>query len=298
MKKFISILCFMVLTVSLVGCGNKELNKSDLEVKPNKNISESAHKVVDKANEISDKKNETNSEISDDTLLPDEVTSSAMFVPIGDWFLFIGETGPFTLIGEDIEYLDIDGNAITNTDLVAGNKVEITSAGMMLESYPGQLAGVTKVQITEVGSPEDISEYQDIIDELSQGFDDEATAIPVMNINYKTELANVSVLVEPNGGYQFNNDTNVEIGDALPIEESIDSLPIANIGEKVDMELTFSTDVISVSANKMNTSEDFTEVEIEKNDNSYVIKDITVGTYVVYAEFANGDVEYRFICEE
>ncbi len=298
MKKFLALFCVMILCFSVVGCGSKELKKADGKVEPNKNISEAVHKAEEK-DDISKNKLKENF-VPEEIPAPEEVTNIAMYIPINDWHLFANETGPFVLLGEKIEYLDIDGNVITENDLVAGNKVEITSSGIMLLSYPGQLSGVTKVKVVEVGSPEDVSDYQEFIDELSSGLTDE-TEIPSMNVLYKTESADVSVLVEHNGGYQWTVGDKAEVADAVSSYDSMDTIPIANIGEKVDINLTFSSEATSVTVNKLDTENKDAEPEkisVEMEENSYTIKDATVGLYVVYAEFQYGDVEYRFLCEE
>lgn len=291
MKKFLSFIFTIILCVSIVGCGNKELNKADGAVKPSKNISESVHKATKKDVSEEDK-------ISDNHLNLEETPASeditiAMYVPINDWKLFISETGPFSLIGENIEYLDVEGNSITENNLVAGNIVEITSAGIMLESYPGQLAGVTKVKITEIGSPEDVSQYQEIIDELTTPEPD-ITEIPTMNVNYKTELADTTMLVEHNGGYQWNT----EVESSISPYENLEVVPIANIGEKTDISLYFSIDATSVIVNKYeNETSEPVEIPVTMENDSYVIKDATPALYCVYAEFAYGNIEYRFISE-
>lgn len=280
------------MVVSLVGCGEKSLKKAESNT-ATKNISESANKVTTKATDVAKEKNEfeKSENDSDKEIISEETITSAMFVPINDWNLFINETGPFTLLGEDIEYLDIDGNIISETDLTAGNKVEITSSGMMLMSYPGQLAGVTKVQITEVGFPDDVAEYQEIIDEFSN-VNNEETEIPVMNISYKNDSGDISMVVEANGGYSLYNGEDALIGDAQPIEEVVDSLPVVNIGEKTDLEFIFSKDTVSITVWKI-TEEG--ETQLSESENG-VYADIVPAIYYVQAEFANGDAEYRFVC--
>lgn len=293
MKKFMSMLLLIVMVVSLVGCGEKSLKKAESNT-ATKNISESVNKVATKATDVAKEKNEfeKSENDSDKEVISEETITSAMFVPVNDWNLFMNETGPFTLLGENIEYFDIDGNVISETDLIAGNKVEITSPGMMLMSYPGQLAGVTKVQITEIGSPDDVAEYQEIIDEFSN-VNNEETEIPVMNISYKNDSGDISMMVEANGGYSLYNGEDALIGDTQPIEEVVDSLPVANIGEKADLEFTFSKDTVSVTVWKVT---DEGETQLSESDNG-VYADIVPATYYVQAEFANGDAEYRFVCK-
>lgn len=47
---------------------------------------------------------------------------------------------------------------------MAGNIVQVTGNGIMLESYPGQYPGITKVEVIETGSPADAEQYADIVD--------------------------------------------------------------------------------------------------------------------------------------
>lgn len=300
MKKFITFLCMFILVFSVVGCGTKEITptkqKVDANIKPNKNI---ANTMKDK-DESSDINN--NSEEPNDTQIPEQVASEAIFTIVGDWNLFFGETGPFTLVGEEIKYFDIDGNSIHIEDLNNGDTVEIMSSGMMMQSYPGQLAGVTEVKVIKNGSSEDLAPYQEIIDEFSQsgmvGDALEVDAIPSMNINYRTDLADVSMNVEHNFGYSWNVNNNAEVGDAVDIHDGINDLADANIPENTNLYLTFSNEPISVTVERYDKeNKDVTpkEISTELTENKYEIQNAVTGLYLVHAEFQYGDVDYRFI---
>ena len=94
------------------------------------------------------------------------VVNRAMVIPYGeDGILFVDQdTGtPFTATLPEAIY-GLDGAAISAKDLARGNIVEITGNGILLESYPGQYPGVTKIQVVSAGAPEDADPYQEIVD--------------------------------------------------------------------------------------------------------------------------------------
>src|SRR5699024_3474211 len=62
----------------------------------------------------------------------------------GNMFVSIEQETPFTgTLPEDIS--DEDGNAITADDLNNGDVVDIYGDGIMLNSYPGQYPGISKL---------------------------------------------------------------------------------------------------------------------------------------------------------
>lgn len=172
-KKIISILCISLLTFSILGCGKEDTrnNKNTTPHESIKNISTNSKDETIQNTEnknLFEEENDKNIDISDIEIQePEQVTMEAVFAVVGNWALFFNESGPFTLNGKDIQYFDIDGNVIHIENLNDGDTVEIISSGLMLESYPGQLAGTTQVKVIKNGTQEDLTPYQKIIEEFS-----------------------------------------------------------------------------------------------------------------------------------
>ena len=73
------------------------------------------------------------------------------------------ETGEFLKTGV---FVDLNNGTIFSADIPAevlenGDKVKIYGDGIMLESFPGQYPGVTKIQRTGRASLEETQEYED-----------------------------------------------------------------------------------------------------------------------------------------
>lgn len=305
MKKFIvTMLALSLVATSLVGCGTEK----KLEKKESNRVIESVEKNKDKkqfGNDTTEKKELGEEEERE------EVVTEAMYVPINDSYVFINEqVGPFTIVGDEYEILNTDGQTMSFDELTAGNTVEITSDGVMMESYPGQLANVSKVVVMGIGTEDDVKQYQDIIDQLSGGFEDEESTLPTLSILYTTSIAVTSVNVN-SGGYQWNfydeNEGQMvsEIADEAPVRLWGDRLVDVVLEESTDLRLSFSEKAQEVNVKAYSTEwlgkeaatvefviQDITPKEV---DGDYVIemaeKDLI---YEITATFENGTVTYGF----
>ena len=70
--------------------------------------------------------------------------------------------GVYASIPNDLK--DNDGKKITSENLKAGDYVDVYGDGIMLESYPGQYPGVSKMVVTGEGTADEVKQYQDVID--------------------------------------------------------------------------------------------------------------------------------------
>ena len=113
----------------------------------------------------------------------DEFTSTAMVVTLSDGqVLFVDqetETPYYPTLPEDAP------------ELAAGNVVRVTGNGIMLESYPGQYPGITKVEVVEEGAPEDAEKYADLVSQLDASRD--PADPPYATVEYRTADAIVSL---------------------------------------------------------------------------------------------------------
>lgn len=84
-----------------------------------------------------------------------DVVSTAMVAYAnGDQVLFVDQETQTPYIPTEIDdaTIIVDGQQTDEEALVAGNIVQVTGNGIMLESYPGQYPGITKVEVIETGS--------------------------------------------------------------------------------------------------------------------------------------------------
>ncbi len=91
--------------------------------------------------------------------------------------------------------LGIDGQPIDAARLAAGNIVEVVGNGIMLESYPGQYPGITRIQVLEEGTPADAEQYADLVDMVFSATS--ADGVPAASVEYRTALGQVSLGIDP-----------------------------------------------------------------------------------------------------
>jgi len=90
---------------------------------------------------------------------PDDTAYLAMYIPMGDGYLLIGEDGaPFTL--QTME-------GLSPADLSAGDMIAIVNPGDMAASYPGILYGYDRLELYQQGDPANVEQYRDILDSLT-----------------------------------------------------------------------------------------------------------------------------------
>ena len=137
-----------------------------------------------------------------------EFTSTAMAIAMDDGsLLFIDQDteSPYRPGVSEAEIVDADGNEISAGDLPTGAIVRVTGNGIMLESYPGQYPGISRIEVVDEGSPEDADRYQDLIDELTVVRDPAEPA--QASIGYRTELAQVTLALMTHG-YTWTHEEN------------------------------------------------------------------------------------------
>lgn len=291
MKKFIvTMLALSLVTTSLVGCGTEK----KLEKKESNRVIESVEKNKDKKEFGNDTKEKKELEEEEER---EEVVTEAMYVPINDSYVFINEqVGPFTIVGDEYEILDVDGQEMSFNELTAGNTVEITSDGVMMESYPGQLANVSKVVVMGVGTEDDVKQYQDIINQLSGGFEGEESKLPTLSVLYTTSMAVTSVNVN-SGGYQWKfydeNEGQMvsEIADEAPVRLWGDRLMDVVLEGDTDLRLSFSEKAQEVSIKSYSSEWIGNEEELVESETATVIPKEIDGDYII--EMAEKDLIYE-----
>jgi len=187
-------------------------------------------------------------------------TITAMYIPFGEEeHVFIGEqSGPFTATFPE-EIYDAEGNLIKKEQLAKGNVIKIYGNGIMLESYPGQYPGITRMEVVKEGNPSDADAYQELINEFYH--EPDPSQPPTLNVEYRTDLAVVTVMVG-RGGYEW-----VYLDeDGLSNAVVADSLHVLDWEEIADLVLEEPVDVT------LRFSEKPKEVEIIRYDASYAGK--------------------------
>ena len=118
----------------------------------------------------------------------------AMYIPLGDDdHLMIGQNnGDVFSITMPDTILDENGKQITWQELKRGNLLDIYGDGIMLESYPGQYPGVTRIKVVSQGDPADADQYQDIIDEIWSPRD--SSQLPCLNVGYTQSYGVISAV--------------------------------------------------------------------------------------------------------
>lgn len=237
----------------------------------------------------------------------EEMAITAMYISFGDeGYVFVSEqAGVFTVTFPE-EIYDSRGERITREQLVKGNVVKIYGDGIMLESYPGQYPGVTKMVVTETGTPADADIYQQIVDELY--CEPDPAEPPTLNAEYTTELMSVTVMVN-RGGYEWTYTdkdglSNAVIADSAHVLQwkEVEELVDIKLADPVDLTLHFSkvpqeVQVVRYDSSLLGTQEipDGELVKVEQRDGKVVIPEVIGGyVYELTGIWENGRAQYGF----
>ena len=116
----------------------------------------------------------------------------AMYIEKGEDFQIFVDTSTGVLFDASIP----EGTE----ELTTGDLVEIYGDGIMLESYPGQYPGVSRIVVTKQGSEEDAKQYESLVDEVYQ--EPDPSEPPYLNLEYRTKEALVSAVAD-RGSYTW-----------------------------------------------------------------------------------------------
>ena len=213
-----------------------------------------------------------------------EMPIEAMYIQKGEDFqIFVDSYGsPF--------YANIPEGT---ESLQSGDLVEIYGDNIMLESYPGQYPGVTKIVLKQHGTEEDTKQYAELIAELYQ--EPNPAELPILNLEYTTELARVGAVTEL-GSYEWsytgeNGEQKTDLVDMAPITEW-ETLNDIKLTSPTDVTLLFSKTPDSVEVVRFPEKE---KVTVTTEEGRFVLKDLEKeGIYQVLAFYPNGTVEFGF----
>lgn len=249
---------------------------------------------------------DTNTEETQEKM-EETVETTAMYVPIADdVYIFVEQTTQniFTINFPE-EIYDVNGNKITKEELAKGNIVKLYGNGIMLESYPGQYPGISKIEVLEEGQPSDADQYQDIVDQIYQAPD--PAEPPTLDVEYTTDLA-ITMSVVNRGGYEWtymdeDGLSNAVVADSTHVLTWGDELLDMKFSEPLDMTMHFSiqpeeVQVVRYSSELLGTEEqpEGETVTIEERDGKWVIPQAETGyVYEVTGIWENGRATYGFL---
>ena len=238
---------------------------------------------------------------------PEQEAITAIYIPYGeDGHIFVSEQAGVFVATFPEEIYDIAGNKISREQLVKGNVVKISGNGMMLESYPGQYPGITKMEVISQGEPSDADAYQYLVDEIYM--EPDPAEPPTMNLGYTTDMASVVVMVN-RGGYEWtymDNDglSNAVVADAAHVLQWKVGEDLADVKttDPLDITLYFSkkpqeVEVIRYDAALLGAEEipEGEKVDVKEKDGEFMITDVTDGyVYDVTGIWENGRANYGF----
>ena len=175
----------------------------------------------------------------------------------------------------------------------------------MLESYPGQYPGITRMEVVKEGNPSDADAYQELINEFYH--EPDPSQPPTLNVEYRTDLAVVTVMVG-RGGYEWvyldeDGLSNAVVADSLHV---LDWEEIADLvlEEPVDVTLRFSekpkeVEIIRYDASYAGKAQENPEgekVTAEEKEGELVLKGVDGGyIYNITAKWENGRATYGFV---
>lgn len=239
-----------------------------------------------------------------DSSSTEETPIRAMYLPFEDsGYIMVDQDNEniFTVTMPE-EIYDENGIKITEQDLKKGNILNIYGDGIMLESYPGQYPGVTKIEVVKQGTSSDADSYEEIVKRLE--VKKKPSEIPQLSVEYSTSLAVISA-VTMKGGYSWtytaeNGMEQSVVADSPHITQWKD-IPVMNVEGDADMMLNFDlvpkkVYAVKYLADELEADTEGEDAEIQENDKTYVLKAAQKGyLYQIHAEWENGRVEYGFL---
>ena len=188
MKKLTGILMAVCLTAALIaGCGQKA-GRENTQTTGNQSAAQTESQTAGNQRETGD-------------LSGDEVSAAQHCILLagknGTWLLADRDNGTVftTSIPNDLK--DNDGKKITSEILKAGDYVDVYGDGIMLESYPGQYPGVSKMVVTGEGTADEVKQYQDVIDMVFA--EPDTSTVPTVGVVYSSSLGQTMSLMSGPG---------------------------------------------------------------------------------------------------
>lgn len=306
MKKLTGILMAVCLTAALIaGCGQKA-GRENTQTTDN----QSAAQTAGNQRETGD-------------LSGDEVSAAQHCILLagkkGTWLLADRDNGTVFTTSIPSDLTDNDGKKITSEILKAGDYVDVYGDGIMLESYPGQYPGVSKMVVTGEGTTDEVKQYQDVIDMVFA--EPDTSTVPSVGVVYSSSLGQTMSLMSGPGNYTWatssgdsetgssKDETVAACGSAVMQWENLEKMSMD--AGKTDFTISCDLTPTKVTVRRWNSDkypasvdDDLDalaeEVNVEKSaDGEFVVKDVEPGyVYEVTVSWEYGDAQYGFMTSE
>lgn len=216
----------------------------------------------------------------------------------GELFINIEQDNPFTgTIPEEI--VDEEGNALSEEDLKSGDVLEVYGNGIMLESYPGQYPGITKLVRVEQENKEYQEKYQAMLDQFCPAPD--LSQPPELSVNYRTEDAVVTAACD-RFGYSWQYDGNEVKADALHVLQASELVQQTVDGDtQMTLLFTYEPQEIQVTrwesvlkSESLSEIPEGEEIAVSEGEEGSVIPVQPGYVYQISAHWQEGHVTYGF----
>lgn len=227
---------------------------------------------------------------------------------IGNYLFVNTQNGtPFTGPLPEGSILDEQGENLAQWELENGDVVKIYGNGIMTMSYPGQYPGITRIVRTEKQNRKLLEQYGELLEQFS--YQEEASSLPFLDLEYSQPQAKVTAAVNTIGGYRWEYENE----DGETVSETTDAPSILQwseyeeikIPEHTDVKLVFSKEPKEITVTRYDSSaqgqaEDAgTEqkgesVTVTSGEEGSVLQAEPGYIYSVKAKWDNGEAEYGF----
>lgn len=200
--------------------------------------------------------------------------------------------------GEQVLFVDRDTDAPyyptlpdDAPELASGNVVRVTGNGIMLESYPAQYPGITKVEVIEEGSPQDAAAYDELVSQLWQ--EPDPSEPPSGSVEYSTDLSSVCVTL-PTRGYTWTFEEDgesrtVAVDVAGPAQVAAEDLPDVVVSAPTEVRAFFLAEATSAEVVRLSESE--VAAAIEAAGSAQAVPAEAVTSEPVACELVDGAIE-------
>lgn len=241
----------------------------------------------------------------------DDATIQGMYLTFGedeDNYIF-ADMENHSLFYADIpkeNLLDETGGELDEDALQKGDIVAVYNNGIILESYPPQYPGVTKMVRVKKGTAEDAKQYDELIAQIYQAPD--PSEIPYLDIENKQKTAVVTSVIN-HGSYSWNyTDENGNVAveaDAAHVlqwkRSDAELVELTCDAEDKDLKLMFSRKPKNVKVTRWDDTATVDDIEkgepvkVELDGKEAEIETAVPGSvYEVIGEWENGTVVYGF----
>lgn len=290
----------MLSAVLLAGCGEKAAEK-DAQEEMTKSAKTAGEEVTEPAGDLEE--NGEQGQLEDGVLrtvfLKNE-SGGKLFVELKNENPFFGN------IPEEI--LDENGKKITEDDLNSGDVLLVYGNQIVLESYPGQYPGISRLVREETANQELAGKYQEMLHQFCP--EPDTAQVPELSVDYRQPEALITAAVAK-GSYEWTRETEdgqeeTEHADSAHVLEWGENLTDLTLKEETDFTLLFTYSPQSVEVKCWPEAEirtpgsegDIPEgesVEVTAGDEGFMFHGRPGYVYQVIGSWDEGTVEYGFL---